>query len=267
MIDKTRVFAKELLLIEDKYIRETTEKIITELPDYFFRTAASSTGKYHPKYALGDGGLVRHTKAAVKICADLLSLDYNQNKFTQEERDLMIAALILHDGMKHGLEGSKYTVADHPVVMADYIRENHYGDFPESQLVTITDAIAAHMGQWNTDYKTGEEIMPKPVTEMQYFVHMCDYLASRKYLIVEFENYYEPRMLDVFTDEDAAVTRMVTEIISVCRAKIADGADREELYKIIESISGEKDPRKIIYPDVAEKVLAAVKDYKSEEDN
>ena len=57
MIDKTRVFAKELLLIEDKYIRETTEKIITELPDYFFRTAASSTGKYHPKYALGDGGL------------------------------------------------------------------------------------------------------------------------------------------------------------------------------------------------------------------
>ena len=259
MIDKTRVFAKELLLIEDKDIRETTEKIITELPDYYFRTAASSTGKYHPKYALGDGGLVRHTKAAVKICADLLSLDYNQNKFTQEERDLMIAALILHDGMKHGLEGSKYTVADHPVVMADYIRENHYGDFPESQLVTITDAIAAHMGQWNTDYKTGEEIMPKPTTELQYFVHMCDYLASRRYLIVEFEDWYEPEKYLIRPTKEVA--QVVDKIVAICKGKIAGGASREELYRIIKDVSGDKNPCKITDSSIADKVLTAVANY------
>lgn len=265
MIDKAKVFSDELLLIEDDHIREVTKKVITELPDYFFTTAASSTGKYHPEYALGDGGLVRHTKAAVKICSDLLALEYNQSKFAPEERDLMIAALILHDGMKHGLNGSKYTVADHPVVMAKYIQENHFGDFSESQLVTIMCIISSHMGQWNTDYKTGEQIMPKPTTEMQYFVHMCDYLASRKYLVVEFENYYEPKNYDSSTVR--AVPQTVDEIISVCKAKIAGGADREELYKIIESISGEKNPCKITDPSVAEEVLAAVENYKGKDVN
>lgn len=262
MIDKAKVFSDELLMIEDDHIREVTKKIIAELPEYFFTTAASSTGKYHPKYALGDGGLVRHTKAAVKICNDLLALEYNQSKFAPEERDMMIAALILHDGMKHGLNGSKYTVADHPVVMAEYIRQNHMADFTEIQLLIITDVISSHMGQWNTDYKTGEQIMPKPTTEMQYFVHMCDYLASRKYLIVEFENYYEPKNYESNTAQ--AVPQTIDEIISVCKAKIANGADRAELYKIIESISGEKNPCKITDPAIAEKVLAAVGNYKSE---
>lgn len=257
MINKELVFAEELGLIKDDHIRDATKKVVCELPDYFFTTAASSTGKYHPKYALGDGGLVRHTKAAVKICSDLLSLDFNQNKFSPEERDLIIAALILHDGMKHGLNGGQYTVADHPVVMADYIRENHSADFNEIQLRIITDIISSHMGQWNTDYKTGEEIMPKPTTELQYFVHMCDYLASRKYLVVEFEDYYEPSNYEK-SDENSVKT-IVDEIISVCKSRIAGGANRDELYAKIEAVSGEKNPLKISEADIAKKTLEAVR--------
>ena len=51
----------------------------------------------------------------------------------------------------------------------------------------ISNCIKSHMGQWNTDYKTKEEILPKPVTELEKFVHLCDYLASRKLLEVNFE--------------------------------------------------------------------------------
>ena len=42
--------------------------------------------------------------------------------------------------------------------------------------------------QWNKDNYTNKEILPKPVTKLQRFVHMCDYLASRKFLDVQFEN-------------------------------------------------------------------------------
>jgi hypothetical protein len=43
------------------------------------------------------------------------------------------------------------------------------------------------MGQWNKDYKTGMEIMPKPKDEYQKFVHLVDYLASRKCLEMNFD--------------------------------------------------------------------------------
>ena len=43
------------------------------------------------------------------------------------------------------------------------------------------------MGPWNTDY-SGTEILPKPHSKCQNFVHMCDYLASRKYLDMKFVN-------------------------------------------------------------------------------
>ena len=42
------------------------------------------------------------------------------------------------------------------------------------------------MGKWNTDYKDKtKEVLPKPVTESEKFVHLCDYLASRKNILVE----------------------------------------------------------------------------------
>ena len=43
------------------------------------------------------------------------------------------------------------------------------------------------MGEWNTDYKTKEEVLPLPESEMQKFTHLCDYLASRKMLEVNFD--------------------------------------------------------------------------------
>jgi hypothetical protein len=43
------------------------------------------------------------------------------------------------------------------------------------------------MGQWNYDYKSKKAVLPKPKTGKQFFVHMCDYLASRKFLEVNFD--------------------------------------------------------------------------------
>lgn len=43
------------------------------------------------------------------------------------------------------------------------------------------------MGQWTSDYKTGKEVLEKPKTGIQNFIHMCDYLASRKSIEINFE--------------------------------------------------------------------------------
>ena len=89
-------FEKEIGWIHSEKIAKFTTYCVNNLPDYFFTVPASSSGKYHPSYALGDGGLVRHTKAAVSIAHELFNLE--MFPFTNDEQDLIIVSLILHDG-------------------------------------------------------------------------------------------------------------------------------------------------------------------------
>jgi len=70
-MEKVEHFKNELEYIKDPKIREFTEKAIEDMPDYFFEATSSSSGKYHPSYALGNGGLLRHTRAAVRIAVEL----------------------------------------------------------------------------------------------------------------------------------------------------------------------------------------------------
>lgn len=187
------IFKNELDLIENEIIKEFTLETLCKLPNYFFEIGASTSGKYHPSYALGYGGLVRHTKAAVKIADDLLGLE--QNEHLSKYKDVIISALILHDGMKCG-EYDKVSVQDartdpdHPAICANFVEQwwtdtidAYITQVPfagvdwDSYQCIIADLIRSHMGQWDNDGS-----LPKPKTDAQKFVHLCDYLASRKYL-------------------------------------------------------------------------------------
>lgn len=187
-MNKAQVFEKEYTYIKNSKYRENLKKMVELLPDYFFEVAASSTGKYHPSFSLGEGGLVRHTKVAARMAYELYRTESVTGKFTDDEKDLMIFALILHDGLKHGREKSEYTVFDHPLVVCDYIRENRDKlTLSDSEIDFITNVISTHMGPWTSDYK-GNEVLPAPSNKYQRFVHMCDFLASRKFLDIKFEN-------------------------------------------------------------------------------
>ena len=104
-MNKVEVFSKELSYIKNKNYIESAKKMIELLPDYFFSIPASSTGKYHPEFAQGDGGLVRHTKVAVRMCYELTNNNSIGYSFTSDEKDLMMIALIMHDGCKSGCRG------------------------------------------------------------------------------------------------------------------------------------------------------------------
>ena len=186
-MEKVNCFKQELNYIFDTRLKENAKKLIELLPDYFFVIPASSTGKYHPSFALGEGGLVRHTKAAVRFGYELVNNGCVGNVFNDLEKDLIIIALIMHDGCKSGLVKSEYTVADHPLIVSKLIRDNSSKlTLSEEELNLLCSMIDTHMGEFNKDYR-GNAILPLPQNKYQKFVHMCDYLASKKFLDIKFE--------------------------------------------------------------------------------
>ena len=179
---------KLLFYIKDKRIKNSAIYMINKLPDYFFMVAAASTGKYHPTFSLGEGGLVRHTKVALRIAHDLLENEVIGNVFTDSEKDMIMIAILLHDGAKEGIVQGKYTIFDHPIVVANLIREQkNKTTLTEDEVSLITSMIESHMGPWNTN-PYSKVVLPKPKGKYQKFVHMCDYISSRKYLDVKFLN-------------------------------------------------------------------------------
>ena len=181
------VFNVELDRFSNKNVRVSTETILDMLPDYFYEIPASSSGKYHPIFSLGKGGLVRHVKVAERILEEMFR-DEAFGEYDDYKKDLLRMAVLLHDGFKSGKEYSGHTCSEHPIIMSDFIIENQ-----NKLLISLDDCkyvsklILTHMGPWNTD-KKGNVIMPIPKTKDELLVHLCDYIASRNFLNVCFEN-------------------------------------------------------------------------------
>ena len=187
-MNREELILNELDLIKSERIQNACVKIVNLLPEYWFTVAAASTGKYHPEYAQGEGGLLRHSKAAMRIGYELLSDPCIGDKYTDDEKDLMLVSLLVHDGLKLGNPKEQYTRFDHPILMANYLKEkkDELEELKSEEINFMADVIKTHMGPWTTDYN-GNEVLERPKTKYQNFVHMCDYLASRKCLLVPFD--------------------------------------------------------------------------------
>ena len=184
---KSTIFNNELELIKNDRLKRSCEVLLNELPDYFYEIPASSTGKYHPKFALGEGGLVRHTKVAVRIAYEIIKTQSIGNVFTDDEKDLILISLMLHDGLKEGFPKEKYTKFDHPILAANFVKDKaNLTELTSEEVKLISTNISSHMGEWNkSDYSS--VTLPLPKNKYQKMVHMCDLLASRKFINVEFD--------------------------------------------------------------------------------
>ena len=185
-MEKIEYFNKEYEYIKNDKKKNDIKYLVSKLPDYFFEIPASSTGKYHPDFASTSHGLVKHTKVAVRIAKELLD-NPGLNNFTDDEKDIIIMALILHDGCKSGMVKEKYTRFDHPLIICDLINENRSKlSLNDDEVNLLTKIISSHMGIWNKDYN-GNEVLPIPKDKYQRFVHLCDYLSSKKFIDVKFD--------------------------------------------------------------------------------
>jgi len=149
---KYKVFDNELNLIQDERLKENAKVILNNLPDYFYKIQAASTGKYHPEYALGEGGLIRHTKAAVNFATSLFGI----YKLDNHTKDLIIISLLIHDGLKLGFNEEKYTRHDHPLLIGKLL-ENIKNELTltDEEIKEIIDNVSSHMGRWNTNNYSG----------------------------------------------------------------------------------------------------------------
>lgn len=193
-----------LATIVNEDIRKFAEVLVDGLPDYIWEVGASSTGKYHPQYSLGVGGLMRHQIAVVRFLNYFFELEQYNSKFTSREMDLMRVAGLVHDGRKSGeqsdYERSKFTKFDHPIQMANVILSFDGEYLNHDELEFIAHCIESHMGQWSTDKKSSV-VLPKPEDVYQHFVHLADYLASRKDLTMAFDNIETPKPTLVSVDD------------------------------------------------------------------
>ena len=164
-------FERELNYIKNEKLRNFTGYVLDKLPDYFREIGASSSGKYHPSYTLGAGGLIRHTKAAIAVAQDLFTAEIYD--FIQNDRDIVTSALILHDGLKRGMY-EDHTAFDHPLLMENFIYEMYEEYIKINHLENINNIT---------------DVLPRPKTDIQKCVHLCDYIASRKHLIFDFDVY------------------------------------------------------------------------------
>lgn len=174
-------------IIKNEHLRNAVLRYFVDIvPKYFWHVQASSTGKYHPEYALGEEGLLRHTCAAVRIAAAIINLDQYNSIFDDVDKDNIIVALMLHDTFKHGEESlwgrySPYSMHEHPLIAAEKVRER----LDDEHKCAIANCIASHMGEW-TESNRSHYVLPKPKTPEEQMVHLCDYLASRKFLEFKF---------------------------------------------------------------------------------
>ena len=172
-----KLFERELDLIINEDLRMAVKSYMDEeTPDYFWTDGASSSGKYHPQFAQGEGGLVRHTKAVVMFAEELLRMS-SYAYMRDEYKDYVIAACIIHDTAKYGCsEYDKKAYKDHArnaaKAFADYCEQ--VMDYQPSEF--LLNAVSAHMGQWSTDKED------RPFTNIDRCVHMADYMASRSFI-------------------------------------------------------------------------------------
>ena len=185
--DKLKLFTNEISDIKDEHLRAFATELIANADDYFFTVPASSSGKYHPPFDLGDGGLVRHTRC-VAYMAKSLAESYC---FSDYDTDCLIVAAIAHDIKKQGSGEGKHTVWEHPELAKDYVIEtfaNGSFDISLKDVNKIASAVHSHMGKWghNANFLKGNMPLPMPTTEFEKALQAADYIASRRE-ILDFE--------------------------------------------------------------------------------
>jgi len=180
----------EINLISDESIKSFVRSILLKA-GIFWEIPSSFSGKYHPADEHGLGGNVLHTKRVARV-ASIISDSYS---LTDEERDTILAACLLHDvtkGIPSEKEGSFQYDPMHPYTVnkfvADCIKydkefanDSHSSTLyiQEDTIHSILRLIRCHLGPWSPVPET------YPITYMDYIVHIADNIASKLHTIID----------------------------------------------------------------------------------
>lgn len=179
-MNKIKVFESLLNNFETEEIRNYCSDMIYEIPDYIFTIPSSTSYKYHNKTQCQPHGQIFHILMFGEIMNYVLGLDYVKERLSEpRKRDCLRCTPIFHDAIKCGLNGSQYTVHEHPMLAGEWIRNTKVkNDIDDETKNYIARLCESHSGQW-TKTNRSSIVLPKPETDEQFLVHLCDYLSSR----------------------------------------------------------------------------------------
>ena len=181
-MDKVKVFKGLLNKFETDEIRDYCADMIKKIPDYIFTIPSSTSFKYHNKTQCQLHGQIFHVLMFAEVMNYVLGLEYVKEKTNERQRDCLRCTPIFHDAIKCGLNGSQYTVHEHPMLAGEWVKNTSVEhDVDADTKAYIARLCESHSGEW-TSTKRSKTVLPKPENDEQFFVHMCDYLASRSNL-------------------------------------------------------------------------------------
>ena len=217
----SELFKKEINFIKNEHMKNIVINTLDNSPECIQTIAASSSGRYHPEYAvikgsvddngnINEGGLVKHIKATVGIAYSMIESDVLEgllhkevNDYDETYEDVVYASLILHDCCKPDDTPKHSTKFDHPLIGADlfnkvameYATKNDLSendmDYIRKTIPLVFKCIKSHMGKYTTAPYAKGIVLPRPITSLEWFVHSCDLLSSKKYIGFDFDKYYK----------------------------------------------------------------------------
>ena len=161
------LYNQEIRLLQNKEKQEKTLNLLASSVSEKMKTVpASSSGKYHPLFAQGEGGLIRHSKAVAQgayALAGMLNVPGDKDRF--------VVAGLMHDMWKLGPEGKfGFTDPKHGSLAADALNRAGLSD--------AADLAGPHMGNFSKgQYKNAMKIS----TFDQRLLNNADWLMSRTY--------------------------------------------------------------------------------------
>lgn len=173
----SKFLEREIQLIESEDFRDFVRWYFDEcVGNWFWKSGASASGKYHPKFAQGEGGLVRHTRAVSMMCEELLRMS-SYAYMCDEYKDYARVACLLHDTCKYGNtdEINKDCYKEHGFIASVQVAQAWSEWFGEEAPELLLMAIRSHMGQWT------ENREHRPFTNIDRLVHLADYIVSRSF--------------------------------------------------------------------------------------
>jgi len=160
--------------IHSPEIRAFTIKCLEKAPPELNVIPASSTGKYHHRDTIGNGGLVVHIQRACYFAKVLM--DSMKWEAEDPRGDILLSSLLLHDIGKKEKYDTFFDYQKHAERAANMIQE--FGHMiPLKFFNIIHNCIFFHMGPWTN--KPVRKPMEK-YTVLELLTYQCDYMSSRK---------------------------------------------------------------------------------------
>lgn len=206
MLKEADVIKEFIWMIEDDDLRAFTYFVISQSHPDFWVIPSSSSGKYHPEWENGKGGLIRHVKAVMALAMSALrryGYSYETTgdaDLNAKTRDIIAFSVLLHDWGKNGdpnKDWGKHTTKTHGEDAAKLIEEELLPKFikffPEIKNVDeLKDmvqqgcfAIRHHYGIWSKEKMKPND--PK-MTDIARILQEADYYSSRKFISSVDEN-------------------------------------------------------------------------------